>query len=103
MFKSFGNKISLKSTRETEVRGFANHIGEIYGQTTSSMMDFEVIGEVKENIAFNIYFEESNESIWFAEHLIEEIDNGQGATISLDGIEKTWTKNSNGEWLEKNI
>jgi len=102
MFKSFGNKIKIKSTAETEELGYANRLGEIYGQTTPSMMDFKVIGELKDDVAFNVFFEESNESIWFAEQLIEEIDNGQGATITLDGIDKKWTKNSNGEWLEEN-
>ena len=46
MFKSFGNKVKIKSTQETEERGFANRIGEIYGQSTPSITDFEVIGKI---------------------------------------------------------
>lgn len=103
MFKTFGNKVRIKSTSETEKSGFANRIGEIYGQTTPSMMDFEVIGNLNEDIAFNVFFEETKESIWFAEQLLEEIDNGEGATITLDGVDKKWTKNSNNEWIEENI
>lgn len=67
------------------------------------MMDFEVIGILKEDIVFNVYFEETKESKWFAEQLLEEIDAGEGATITLDGVDKKWTKNSNNEWIEENI
>jgi len=57
MFKSFGNKVKIKSAKETDEHGYANRIGEIYGQTNLSMMDFEVIGELKEDVAFNVFFE----------------------------------------------
>jgi len=35
--------------------------------------------------------------------LIEKLDNGEGATMTLDGIDKKWTKNSSGEWIEENL
>jgi hypothetical protein len=88
MFETLGNKVRVVRTTETEEKGLADKEGEIYGKTSPSMMDFEVVGELKEDIAFNVFFEETNESIWFAEQLIEEIDNGVGATITLDGIDK---------------
>ena len=44
MFDTFGNKVQIKRTPETEEKGLADKIGEIYGQTTPSIMDFEIIG-----------------------------------------------------------
>lgn len=48
MFDTFGNKVRIKRTIETEEKGLADKEGEVYGQTTPSMMDFEVIGTLTE-------------------------------------------------------
>ncbi len=101
MFDTFGNKVRIKRTSETEEKGIADKEGEVYGQTTPSMMDIEVIGTLKEGIAINVYFDDLNESFWFAEDLIKQLDNGQGTEITLDGIDKKWTKGESGEWIEE--
>lgn len=101
MFDTFGNKVRIKRTTETEEKGLADKEGEVYGQTTPSMMDFEVIGTLIEDVAINVHFDDLNESFWFAEDLIEHIDNGAGAEITLDGIDKKWTKGENGDWIEE--
>jgi hypothetical protein len=101
MFDTFGNKVRIKRTSETEEKGLADREGEVYGQTTPSMMDFEIIGTLKEDFAINVHFDDLNESFWFAEDLIEQIDNGAGAEITLDGIDKKWTKGADGEWIEE--
>lgn len=64
-------------------------------------MDFEIVGNLKEDFAINVYFDDLNDSFWFAEELIEHLDNGQGTEITLDGIDKKWTKGENGEWIEE--
>jgi hypothetical protein len=101
MFDTFANKVRIKRTPETEEKGLAEKVGEVFGQTTPSMMDFEIIGNLKEDFAINVYFEDLGESYWFSEELIEHLDNGQGAEITLDGIDKKWTKGENGEWIEE--
>lgn len=100
MFNTFGNNVRIKRTPVTEAKGLADKVGEIYGQTTPSMMDFEIIGNLKEDFALNVYFEDLQESFWFAEELIEHLDNGQGTKITLNGINKKWTKVENGNWIE---
>lgn len=102
MFDTFGNRVKIKRTPETEEKGLADKIGEVYGQTTPSMMDFEIIGTLKEDVAINVHFEELGESFWFAEDLLDFINNGQGTEITLDGVDKKWTKGTNGEWIEEN-
>ena len=64
-------------------------------------MDFEIFGNLKEDFAINLQFEDLNESFWFTEELIEHLHNGEGTEITLDGIDKKWTKGENGEWIEQ--
>jgi hypothetical protein len=102
MFHTFGNKVRIKKTPETEELDLANKEGEVYGETTPSVTGLEIIGNQKEDLAINIHFEELGKSFWFSEDLLEYLDDGQGNEISLDGIDKKWTKTDNGEWTEEN-
>jgi hypothetical protein len=101
MFDTFGNKVKINFTPETEKKELAGKIGEVFGKTTPSMMDFEIIGTLKEDVAINVHFEELEESFWFAEEVLEYINNGQGAEITLDGVDKKWTKRADDEWIEE--
>lgn len=103
MFENFGNKVKIKKSPETEALNFANKIGIIYGSTTPSVTGVSVIGNSKDDSAINVYFDDLNESFWFNEDLLEEIDNGEGITMTLDGVDKKWTKGSDGSWIEENI
>jgi hypothetical protein len=101
MFDTFGSRVKIKSSSATVEKGLADKIGKVYGQTTPSMMDFEIIGNPKRDFAVNVFFDDLDAAYWFDEELLETIDNGQSATITLDGIDKKWTKNENGEWVEE--
>jgi hypothetical protein len=101
MFDSFGNKVRIKDSPLTEKKGLAGKIGEVYGQTTPSVMEIEVIGTPKEDSAVNVYFDDLKTSYWFDADLLEMIDDGQGAAITLDGVNKKWTKGQNGQWIEE--
>lgn len=99
---TFGSKVRIKRTTETEEKGLANKEGDVYGLTTPSIMDFDVIGNLIEDRAINVHFDDLNESFWFAEQLIEHLDSGNGTEIRLDGVDKKWTKGEKGEWIEEN-
>lgn len=101
MFGSFGNKVKIISSPETVEKELAGKIGEIYGETTPSKMELEVIGKLNEDYAVNVHFEELGESFWFAEELLEFLDNGQGTVFTIDGVDKKWIKGSKGEWTEE--
>lgn len=103
MFDSFGNKVKIKNSPETETKDLAGKIGEIYGHTTPTVTGVEVIGQTDKDFALNIYFDDLKESFWFDESLIEQLDNGAGTEMTLDGIDKKWTKDSNGNWIEENL
>ncbi|MBL4710568.1 MAG: hypothetical protein JKY48_19240 [Flavobacteriales bacterium] len=75
MFDTFGNKVWIKRTKETEEKGLADKEGEVHGQTSPSMMDFKVTETLTEGVALNVHF---------------------------DRIDKKWTKGKNGGWIEEN-
>jgi hypothetical protein len=101
MFSKFGNKVKIKHSPQTDEKGLAGKIGEIYGQTTPSIIDIEIIGTPKEDYAVNVYFNDLKESFWFDAELLEQIDDGKGTVMTLGS--KKWTKGKNGEWIEESI
>jgi hypothetical protein len=101
MFNIFGNRVKIISTPETIEKGVAGKIGVIYGYTTPSITGVQVIGNPKEDFALNVLFEELNITHWFNEDLLQHIDDGQGVVMTLDGIDKKWTKGKKGEWFEE--
>jgi hypothetical protein len=101
MFDSFGNKVRIKATLATREKGLAGKIGEVRGQTTPSMKDFEIVGTPKEDFAVHVYFDDLEMGYWFDSDLLETIDDGAGTVITLDGVNKKWTKANSGEWIEK--
>lgn len=103
MFNSFGNKVKIKQSPETIEKGFAEKTGEVYGHTTPTVTGVEVIGKTEKDFALNVYFEDLKESFWFDESLIEQLDNGAGTEMTLDGVDKKWTKDSNGNWIEEDL
>jgi hypothetical protein len=103
MFEKFGNKVKIKSSPETGRRGLAGKTGEIFGHTIPSASGVEVIGDTGEDFAYNVFFRDIRASFWFDEDLLEHLDNAAGTTITLDGAEKKWTKNSDGKWVEEDV
>ncbi|MEL7270831.1 MAG: hypothetical protein AAGL34_14760 [Bacteroidota bacterium] len=101
MFDTLGSKVRIKKTPETEDKGLAGREGIIQGHTTPSIMDIEVIGTLTEDFAINVQFDELKKSYWFAEDLIEILDNGQGAEITIKGDDKKWIKDKKGRWTEE--
>jgi hypothetical protein len=55
---SFGDNVRVRCTSETERIRLAGLTGEVRGETTPSIMGIEVIGEVKDDFAFNVFIED---------------------------------------------
>lgn len=96
-----GNNVKIKSSPETIEAGLAGKNGVIFGVTVPSLSGVDVIGDLKEEYAVNVYFEDLEENFWFDPELIEMIDSGFGTVITLKGVDKKWTKEKNGEWKEE--
>lgn len=97
---SFGDNARVMATLETESVGLAGLTGQVYGHTTPSVTNVDVIGDLTEDIAVNVHFDDRDEAFWFAPELLEFVNHGEGTEITLDGVDKKWTRNADGEWDE---
>ena len=57
-----------------------------------------MIGNSEGDYAINVNFEDRGVSLWFTPDLLEFIDHGAGREITLDGVDKKWTRTEEGEW-----
>ena len=97
---TFGDNVRVVATPETENVRLAGLTGEVYGHTTPSVTNVDVIGDLTDDFAINVHFEERDESYWFVPQLLEFVDHGAGTEITLDGVPKKWTRNADGGWDE---
>lgn len=67
----FRDKVKIKRNADTEKHGVDGLVGVIYGRTTPSIIPVEVIGTLREDVAFNVFFEEKNRSYWFSRENLE--------------------------------
>ncbi len=97
---AFGDNVRVRTTPDTEARGVADLVGQVYGETTPSVTGVSVIGTLTRDYAINVHFEGRGESFWFASELLEFIDHAPGTEIRLDGVPKKWKRSESGEWIE---
>jgi len=97
---SFGDNVRVREFPATQEAGLAGLIGNVHGETTPSVTNVKVIGELKEDYAANVYFEERQEGFWFTPDLLEFVDHAPGAEITLKGVDKKWVRTESGEWEE---
>lgn len=97
---TFGDNVRVRPSPETEARGVAGLLGQVYGETTPSVTGVAVIGEVTRDHALNVHFEGRAESPWFAPELLEFVDHAAGAEIRLDGVPKKWVRTAAGACTE---
>jgi len=81
---TFGDRVRIRPSPEIESKGLASLIGQVYGQTTPSEIGVEVIGELTSDYAINVFFDDRNESSWFAPALVEFIDHGAGTEVTIE-------------------
>lgn len=97
---SFGDTVRVRTTSVTRDAGYADLIGTVNGETTPSVTGIDVFGELEADFAVNVYFEEKDTSVWFEPRLLQFVDHGEGAEITLEGVAKKWVRSKDGEWVE---
>ena len=98
---SFGDNVKVLSSPETDKKGLSGKTGQVYGETTPSVTSVEVIGEVLNDYAINVSFEDIGLQYWFAPELLEFIDHGEGTEIVI-GNHKA-VRRADGSWEESVI
>ena len=74
-----GDKVRIRSTTATETKGLAGLVGQVYGWTTPSVTGpwiEEMIGELSQDFAVNVHFDDLGKNFWFSEDLVEFIGRG---------------------------
>ena len=97
---SFGDNVRVIATPDTERLGLAGLSGQVYGHTTPSVTDVDVIGDLTDDFAINVHIEERDADFWFVPELLEFVDHAAGTEITLDGVPKKWTRSADGGWDE---
>ena len=97
----FGDNVRVRATPDTESRGLAGLVGQVYGFTTPSVTAVSVIGQLVDDYALNVHFDGRKETFWFIPELLELIDHGAGTEIRVGGVPKSWVRSETGEWIEK--
>ena len=95
---SFGDNVRVRSTPDTKAAGIAGLVGDIRGMTTPSEIPVHVIGQISEDVAFNVFSECRGEGFWFSPDLLEFVDHAPGTVIGLKGAAKRWVRTESGEW-----
>lgn len=97
----FGDNVRVRPTAETQTAGYAGRAGSVMGETTPSVTEVEVVGGAADDYALAVSFDGTDDVVWFAPELLELVDHGAGAeiTIHADPTRK-WVRNASGGWDE---
>ncbi len=71
----FGDRARIAFTPATEKSGFAGRVGEVWRTSVPSRESLgPVIGDRGEDLAVSVLFEDAEDEVWFAPHLVKRID-----------------------------
>jgi hypothetical protein len=100
----FGNwfdRVRVRTTSVTEEAGLAGRTGQVYGETrpsSSGVAREEIIGELTEDYAVNVHFDDLKKSVWLTRDQLEFVDHAPGTEITGGGSTKV--RMATGEWIE---
>jgi hypothetical protein len=92
------DNVRIRVTPQTQAAGVAGRIGNVAGFTKPSYSRVEVIGEVKDDLAFSVIFENPHAQLWFAPELLEFVDHAPGLDIQIG--KKRLVRRADGGWDE---
>jgi hypothetical protein len=95
----FGDTVLIRITAETERLGLAGRTGLVYGLTTPSVTNVQVIGNVANDRALAVKLEGEDGPLWFDPDLVEFVDHAPGTAITVGS--RSFTRGANGEWIEE--
>jgi hypothetical protein len=100
MTVSFGDNVRILATPATDAAGIAGLCGCVYGETVPSASGVDVLGELSEDYAVNVFVEELKKNFWLDPPAVEFIDHGAGTEIAIEGVPVTLVRQSDGSWIE---
>ena len=94
----FGDTVKVRATPLTEELGLAGLVGQVYGETTPSVTNVEVIGSLSDDYAINVQVNERDETCWFAPDLLEFVDHAAGTEMVVGNAKAV--RREDGSWEE---
>ncbi len=98
---SFGDTVRVRASDETTRLGLAGRQGSVTGETTPSVTMVPVVGALQSDYAIAVHFDDGRDDVWFVPRLLEFVDHGAGATITIDGVDMKMIRNADGSWREE--
>jgi hypothetical protein len=80
---TFSDTVRIRTVPSTQAAGVAGRVGNVAGFTKPSHTGVEVIGEVKNDLAFSVIFENSHAQLWFAPELLEFANHAPGVDSQI--------------------
>jgi hypothetical protein len=93
---TMGDNVRMRDTELTRALGIAGKIGSVYGETKPSTSGVEVLGELSEDFAVAVRFDDLELTFWFPADLVEFVDHGAGLTIRIGNTE--YIRDADGHW-----
>ena len=92
-----GDAARVRVTPVTAAAGIAGRVGTIHGHTTPShgYVD-DILGDPVDDVAVNVYFDDTKASVWLTPDLVEFIDHQSGTTIKIGDQE--FVRVADGGW-----
>lgn len=92
------DNVQVRDTQITRDLGIAGTRGQIYGETTPSVVGVEVIGELTNDFALNVMLDGCDEPIWSVPELIDFLDHSSGTIIEIGN--QRLQRQDDGSWKE---
>lgn len=97
----FGDTVRVRETSHTKGLGLAGLTGSVSGFTTPSATGIAMIGDLADDHAIAVHFDDRDADLWFHEDLLEFVDHGAGTVVTVDGVNKRFVRNADGSWREE--
>jgi len=96
-FEQF-DTVQVRVTHETAEFGLAGLTGQVCGVTVpsrSGVLRADIVGNLTEDYAVSVRFDELFREYWFARGLLNPVDQSAGSQVGAGGKAKSWAESGN--------
>lgn len=81
---SFGDRVRIAASPESEASGFSGRVGEVWSESEPSVSGVgPVIGDRGDDVAVSVLFEDTEDVVWFAPHLVKRVERARSPSRRL--------------------
>jgi len=92
-----GDRVRIRRTPETDRLGVAERVGIVFGQSIPSASGVgPVVGDLLNDYARNVYFDEDSENLWYSDDLVDFADFPPGTELQVQ--DERYVRTIIGDW-----